>query len=536
MPSIVPRASFVNETTSAPRSPSLHRLGAAFVSGILYFLGFAGFGGWPLQLVSFVPCLVAVRGLSPMRAFGWGACFGTVAMLGGFYWVVTTLEQFGGLPLVLALVGCLLLCAFHGLSLALTVGVVRLFDAHLGVRPIWSLALGYAAIEWLFPFLFPHFVGNSLYPVTWLTQVVDVTGMAGLTVWIGLVNGAVYEVVVARRTGQTVPWIPVGAAAAVTVGLLVYGAVQTARWDARIRRAETVRVGLVQANLGAGDKAARRDEFIRRHRAMTRAMLDEHPEVDFVVWPESSYNRWLPRDSRQLPARVFSDLRVPLIFGGLTREGTRGGERRFYNSFILTSSTGDVLQIFDKVVLLAFGEKLPFSETFPKIREWGAFRRISFFTPGTSFENFDVPLEEGTSVKLMPMVCYEDIVPGFVRKMWWRAGPPDALVNGTNDSWYGDSHEPLIHLVLASFRSIETRRALIRSTNTGISAFVDPVGRITERTGQWTQESLVHDVPLVTDGSTTLYVRFGDWLAAGSVAWLAVQLIRVARRRDRRGC
>jgi len=94
------------------------------------------------------------------------------------------------------------------------------------------------------------------------------------------------------------------------------------------------------------------------------------------------------------------------------------------------------------------------------------------------------------------------------------------LVNVTNDSWYGDTNEPLIHLVLASFRSIETRRAMIRSTNTGISAFIDPAGRIVARTGQWEQENLVGDVPLFDDGSSTLYMMTGDVLG-----WLALALV-----------
>jgi apolipoprotein N-acyltransferase len=136
-------------------------------------------------------------------------------------------------------------------------------------------------------------------------------------------------------------------------------------------------------------------------------------------------------------------------------------------------------------------------------------------------------------VKVLPMICYEDIIPTFVRRMWRAGGPAAALVNVTNDSWYGDTHEPLIHLVLASFRSIETRRALIRSTNTGISAFVDPMGRITQRSGQWTQETLVAEVPLIEDGESTVYMKVGDvlpWLALGAVAWGAV---RLRRRRPR---
>src|SRR5690606_7775375 len=138
----------------------------------------------------------------------------------------------------------------------------------------------------------------------------------------------------------------------------------------------------------------------------------------------------------------------------------------------------------------------------------------SWFTHGSSFEHLRLG-----DLKLLPTVCYEDIIPSLPRRIWRSDGPADVLVNVTNASWYGDTHEPMIHLVLASFRSIETRRALIRSTNTGISAIVDPTGRIVERTGQWTRETLVADVPLIRDGSSTFYMRFGD-----VIAWIALAL------------
>ena len=106
------------------------------------------------------------------------------------------------------------------------------------------------------------------------------------------------------------------------------------------------------------------------------------------------------------------------------------------------------------------------------------------------------------------------------------------LVNVTNDSWYGNTHEPKIHLVLASFRAIESRRALIRSTNTGISAIVDPAGRIVARTGQLTRETLVADVPLIKDGSSTIYMRFGDVIAWIGLGFTLVGLIAAFRLRE----
>ena len=132
-------------------------------------------------------------------------------------------------------------------------------------------------------------------------------------------------------------------------------------------------------------------------------------------------------------------------------------------------------------------------------------------------------------------ICYEDIFPGQVRSLM-RGGQdlriPDVLINLTNDSWYGKTTEPIEHLALASFRSIEHRRSLVRSTNTGISAFVDPVGRIAARSGIWTRETLVDRVAMMQ--GRTVYALLGDWLGwlCGLLSLAGIgQALHVSRRR-----
>ncbi|MEO1337429.1 MAG: apolipoprotein N-acyltransferase, partial [Myxococcota bacterium] len=218
----------------------------------------------------------------------------------------------------------------------------------------------------------------------------------------------------------------------------------------------------------------------------------------------------LPRSLTNLKTRVLPDTDVSLLFGATTyTRATEDEAPKLFNSAVVMAADGQRLDRFDKIELLAFGETVPLLETFPGLRRWIPARILH---RGQRYEHlvFD-------DVRLLPMVCYEDILPAFVRRMWSSAGPADALVNLTNDSWYGDSHEPWIHLVIASFRAIETRRALIRSTNTGISAIVDPAGRIVAKTGQWTEETLVHEVPLIVDGSTTVFMHWGP-----VVGWLAL--------------
>lgn len=498
------------------------QLSLAALGGVLYFTGFVGFGVWPNIFLLFVPALVAIEGTTPRRALGIGAVFGLVTNAGGYYWVVHLLREFADLALPLALLGYVLLCLYQGFLLAVVLWLVRLADRDLGVRPVWSLPVAFMACEQFYPLLFPSYVGNSLYTVSVLTQIVDVTGMLGLTALICLVNGALYELLSARRARRPIFKPAVGVPAAALGLTLVYGGVQMSRWQGRVEAAPTMKVGIVQTNLGARDKAAKRDEFIRRHQDMTRELIAQTPGLDLVVWPESAYNRYIHRRTKSLARTVTKGIDVPLIFGALTYERiAEGADPDVYNTAVYTAANGDVVALFDKVELLMFGETLPLVETFPWIED--LFSRSSTFQRGKTFTPFEVPYAaagEAGPAKLLPMICYEDIIPTFVRMMWREGGVASVLVNVTNDSWYGDTHEPLIHLVLATFRSIETRRSLIRSTNTGISAFVDPLGRITARTGQWTKETLVADVPVITDGSSTIYMLLGDVLA-----WVSLALI-----------
>lgn len=506
----------------------LKRLLLASLGGVLYFTGFVGFDLWPNIFVFWVPALVAIEGLTPKRTLLVGAVFGLVTNWGGYYWVVHLLQEFAGLALPLALLGCFLLCLYQGFLLAVVLWLVRLADRDLGVRPVWALTVAFVSMETVYPLLFPSYVGNALYQVPTLTQVADLFGMLGITALICLVNGALYELLTAVRTKRAPDRRALLLPAVVLAFTIGYGRYQVTHWEHRMQSdLPTLRVGMVQTNLGARDKAEKRSEFIRRHQFMTRTLQKDEPELDLVVWPESAYNRYVNRATKNLNGSVTKGIEVPLIFGALTYARTDDKRPEVYNTAVLTSSTGDVRGLFDKVELLMFGETIPFVETFPTIKEW--FPRSSTFTRGRTFAHLRVDHDEGTAA-LLPMICYEDIIPSFVRRIWLADGPPSALVNVTNDSWYGDTNEPLIHLALATFRSIETRRSLIRSTNTGISAFVDPLGRITKRSGQWTRETLVHDVPLVTDGTGTLYMVVGDilgWLATGLVLF---GLIRRRRR------
>ncbi|HVF17187.1 MAG TPA: apolipoprotein N-acyltransferase [Steroidobacteraceae bacterium] len=492
--------------------PLVQSLLLSVLSAVLYFTTFLNFDFYPLIWICFVPVLCAIRDVTPRRALLIGTVFGLVTNAGGYYWVVHTIGTFGNMPLAVAVLGYLLLCLYQGFLLAIVLALVRRAQQQRGIAPVWSLAVVFPAIELAYPLLFPSYIGNSQLEFNTITQFVDITGMAGLTLLIGLVNGGIYEIIEARLQTRRIQPLRLAVPAVAFLTCAIYGFIRLPQVDAMTASAPKATVGIIQTNIGARDKAADPEEFVVRHQVMSQQVIAAHPEVDLIVWPESAYNQLLPRARSNLKLEVMRGIDRPLLFGALTYGPSReGATSQIFNSLLLADGKGNVLSTYDKIELLVFGETYPFSATLPFLeRVFGT----NWFTRGTALHHLRLGDDS-----FMPLICFEDILPSLVRRLWKEAGPADVLVNGTNDSWYGNTDQPMIHLALASFRSIETRRALIRSTNTGISAIVDPAGRITHRTGQWTRETLVADVPMIKNGSTTVFMKVGN-----VVGWLCVIL------------
>ncbi|MBL8785626.1 MAG: apolipoprotein N-acyltransferase [Deltaproteobacteria bacterium] len=215
-------------------------------------------------------------------------------------------------------------------------------------------------------------------------------------------------------------------------------------------------------------------------------------------------------------ASIQRGFKTSLLFGGLTWAEDPGKDRPFlYNTAVLLNEQGRVEGLYDKVYLLAFGEYMPFGETFPKL--YDMFPQAGRFTPGKEVKVFD-----WRGYKLGIMVCYEDLMADFTAKL--ADLHPNIIINVTNDAWFGKTSEPWLHLALAAFRSVENRLELVRSTNTGISAFIDPTGRLVSATRIEDAETLVGEVPMMP--GHTLYAVIGNlfsWLLLGL---LIVDLVR----------
>jgi apolipoprotein N-acyltransferase len=201
--------------------------------------------------------------------------------------------------------------------------------------------------------------------------------------------------------------------------------------------------------------------------------------------------------------RFAGRLGVPTIFGAVLFRVDPDRER-WFNTAIATNLKGDVVGRYDKEYLLAFGEYLPFGDTFPILYNWSP--HSGRFSQGTSLDPIELEVK-GKKHTITVLICYEDILPGFTNRAVAH-GDPELLVNITNDAWFGDTTEPWEHLALAKFRAVEHRRFLVRSTNSGVSAIIDPMGGVVTNTKTFVAEA--QDGVVRWMRSHTVYEVVGD--------------------------
>lgn len=475
----------------------------AVLAAGLAWLGFAGVGWWPLAWLGFVPFFAALERAGRVggwRVFWVGLLFGSVLWGAACHWLVFTLRTFSGLPLPVCLVLALLVFVSLG-GLYACFGWLFWRARRRGAPAALAAGAAIAACEWLYPRIFPGYYGASLHELPLVLQIAELGGPLALSALCLAVNGALYELRTRPRAAA--------ATAACLLAVLAYGAVRTRQVEATLVDAPRLRVGIVQPNLGALEKWTDLPENARRLFEGTRELRDA-AQPDLILWPEAAWAVGVPSRLERLSDSMRAKLGTPLLFGSVVRAST--GTR---NRVLLADEQGEILGSYDKVERMPFGEYLPLEGLLPP--------GLRALWPGRA------SVEAGSDVAPLPfrgyrisaLVCLEDLLPGFVRRVM-REGAPHLLVNLTNDAWFGVSDEVFIHQALAKLRAVEQRRYLVRATNTGVSAVIDPLGRVVAAAPPHTQATLAAEVPLL-DG-TSLYQRLGDWpgaLGAAVILWLA---------------
>jgi len=492
------------------------------LSGVLYFLSWIGFGIWPLAFICFVPLVWSLREAKLSTALALGTWMGFVTHLGGYTWIIYLLQVFAFLPLPLAVLGYLLLCAAQGLLF----GVFALLLRWSWLRTNWPsavlLPIALAATEFLYPLLFQSYTGVAMMPLRALIQVADLGGPLLLTVLQGAANGALADALLwqRRRTTRAPTASLIGASIALAL-CTAYGAWRIRQVTLAEASAPHLRVGISQPNVGEIELHQNARASVDALHQHTRELYGQGAEL--VIWPEAAFNtRPVRGDDPMIGRAIQEGIPVAIIAGVVRVEG-----EKIWNSAVMVSPDGVVGDHFDKINLLAFGEYIPLGDWFPILYRWSPMS--SHLTRGET----TAPLRLGRW-KFATFICYEDILPALVRKTMeaYGGGRAHALVNLTNDSWYGAGHEQEQHLQLAALRSAEHHRWLLRATSTGISAFVDATGRVVHRIPRNTRGRSLADVPMME--GTTVYQVLGDWPGWLCCASLAAIGLRRLRRADRR--
>ncbi len=506
----------------------------ALLSGAAVTAAFPDVDAAWLAWIALVPLLVALSGVGPKRAFRLGFLAGLSHFLTLTYWLVHTMGTYGGLPVFVSLPLLGLLAAY----LALYPAACAFGLARWAPSPVASAALLpplWVALEYLRATLLTGFpwelLGYTQYSRPTLIQIADLTGPYGVSALVAAGNGAAFLVVVwAFGRRRAVPAVSGRAAAlAVVIGVglvavaLGYGRLRLQWTDARIAGAPTLRTAVVQGNIDQKIKwdPAFRDATVEKYLRLSRSAPGG---AELVVWPETATPFYFGHDYEL--TRVVKD--------GVRRTGAwlltgspafeRAGETlRFHNSAYLLAPTGKRKGRYDKVHLVPYGEYVPLKRFFPFIGK--IVEHVGDFKPGTRGETLKT--DRG---RIGVLICYEIIFPELARAAARKGAA--LLTNLTNDAWYGRTSAPRQHFSMAVFRAVETKRALARAANTGISGFIDPAGRVVATTPLFVSAVRTAELPLLT--ARTVYTRFGDLFAVGcltGVAGLAIAR-EIARRRQ----
>jgi apolipoprotein N-acyltransferase len=558
-------------STAQLRTPwYLSTLAIALTGSVLLWAALPPLSLAPLAWISPVPWLVLVRaeqlpGARPYRAL-WLAGFAFWLM--AIHWL--------RLPHPALYLGWLALSAYLAFYLPVFVGLSRVAVHRIGV-PLWLAApTVWTGLELARAHLLTGFLMGSLAhtQVGWtqLIQISDLVGEYGVDFVVILVAACVADAfrISALRgcPGLRIPPInpqseirnpkfaiqPLALIPAIIAlaAVLVYG-----HW--RLRDAESPvpaagrdgagpRIALIQGNSLAEWKydPSRERQIMEEYIGLSeRAVLSakEHGDgrpVDLVVWPETMFRTGLvtfdpgyelpigasrtkeeisgygPQDLARLVERLGTPVLVGIDRAHFAAAATPAAEAppaRRYNSAVLVDRDGKIVDTYDKVHRVMFGEYIPFAKWLPMLY------RITPLTGG---------IEPGIEPALMPLgnclfapsICYETVIPHVIRrqakKLLGGSVPPNVLINITNDAWYWGSSELDMHLACGVFRAIETRKPLVIAANGGISAWIDQFGRVRAQSPRQQPDIILADVEPGYAGSW--YVKLGDWFAAACLA------------------
>lgn len=483
----------------------------AFAAGAVSALAMAPFDIWPVLAIAFPVFVWLLDGTGAGRAglraaFFTGWWFGFGYFLAGLYWIgmafLVDADQFAWL-MPFAVIG---LPMFLALFTALGALIARAMWSP-GTGRIFAFAFGLSFADWLRGHVLTGFPWNSfgyaLGDVLTLAQGAAWVGLWGLTL-IAILLFAAPATLIDKRNRL----LPSALAALALIALAAFGhhrvsATETGAYpDAMLR--------IMQPNLSQDERfrTSAKDKIMERYAEISdRASSPEIQgvkDVTHLFWPESAFPFFLEREAGALAriSKLISPGAILVTGAARYQEPTPNDTTpRYYNSIRVIGADGSILATYDKTHLVPFGEYLPFQNFLESLGLEQLTRQRGGFSAGDKLRILDIPGLPPAA----PLICYEAIFPGAVIP----GGPrPQWMLNVSNDAWFGNTPGPYQHLAQARLRAIEEGLPLVRATNSGISAVIDPVGKI------WKSiplgEEGVLDSRLPKPLNATFYARYGD--------------------------
>lgn len=485
--------------------------------------------GW-MAWVALLPLLWAVDhtpSLNRAICLSWWA--GAVASFGTIDWMIPLIERFTAAPLPAAFAGHLLFSAYQGLVFLLFGWIVRVSRQRFAlpmslIAPV-ALVASQASVWFLFPYGIE--MSQAYYPP--VIQVADLLGRSGVTALLALGSSATYDLIDSSHTKSLL------ARGSAVAGLLVigaafgYGQLRLAALRPQIAEAPVLRIGIVQPNtfaaLPGSEQGSESEQLERRLRKLAELRRASQELVargaQLIVWSEVAYGGLYPQARSEDyadgdPNAISTGVKAPLIAGSLTQD--RAGHQ--YNSALVFARDGAIVGRYDKLMLVPFGEYIPATVNFAWVR------RLALGTgpgllPGTMAGPIAVPstVDAGAAHaarwRIAILICYEDVLPELTRRI--SGYHPQLLLNLSDDAWFDSEIESRQHLAMAVYAAVEQRTSLVRAVNPGISAIVDPAGRVIARSSFVSvagrivpPDELLAVVPLLAQG-TSLYASVGYW-------------------------
>jgi apolipoprotein N-acyltransferase len=490
-----------------PLKIKLKELLLAGLTGLLLILSFPKWDFELLSWLAFIPLFFAIENKTPRQAFLLGWISALIFFLGSLNWVITTIVTYGHISWSVGFLAFLLMCfilaAYTGaFASAACYCISRLAIKRAILYPFLWTALEFARGHFFIPFPWVS-LGYSQYRQVWLIQIADMTSVYGVSFIIVLVNTVLFEIVYlfyfhgkTEKASMVFSKIPLFATLFLLGLTLTYGQLKMMPPV----HENSVRVSVIQGNI---DQDKKWDE---RYRHETLGVYQTYSDEaalkkpDLILWPETSVPFLFEREPeyRDALSQSVRTRHTPLLFGSPALEPTPTGNI-WRNSAYLLNSDGILMDRYDKINLVPFGEYVPFQSFLffvNKITDG-----VGNFKGGTRETVFEIP-----GYRFGNLICFEVIFPELFRKFVNQGAA--FMTTMTNDAWFGDSSAPYQHFSMVVFRAVENRTPIARAANTGISGFIDTRGNILLASPLFVPMALTYDLKYFNE--ITFYTRYGD--------------------------